>query len=373
MSLEVTSLRNSEIAPALLVSEQELLGAQLSELVRELQKGIGRLADGDDPGQKPATLAIALDQSRPRSAGGLRTYLPESAGAGYWDFVQVVPGIFTGITDAHYYRPYRLELPQETVAKIRVVVSGSLSLESEGKLVTSGSALIHSLQHSDGRRFAYEIKPGDLQMVTLHLMPDAMESMGIDSAALHDAITQEPGEKSSGRAIIGKAIEPASTLLKIAEDIIHSRDRLPADLRLTYITGKSRELLTEALTALFYDVAEQRSAKPSRRRRLQRRLHEARRILESTIADPPTIEALARMVGINRTTLKSEFKSAFGCTIHQFHAGLRMSEAKRLIEETELRFGQIAEQLGFQQAAQFSTAVKRHFGRSPRELRAGPR
>ena len=101
--------RPEDIAPALLVSDQELVGAEFSLLQRLVEQGVGRPAkDADVPKQKPP-MAIALDPSRSPAAGGLRTYLHQETGTGYWDFVQVVPGIYAGLTDASYRWPHRLE------------------------------------------------------------------------------------------------------------------------------------------------------------------------------------------------------------------------------------------------------------------------
>lgn len=359
--------RPNDIAPALLVSDQELVGAEFSLLQRLVEQGVGRPAkDGDASKPKPP-MAIALDPSRSPAAGGLRTYLPEETGTGYWDFVQVVPGIYTGITDASYRRPHCLELPEETLTKIRILCSGCLWLIDSGKTIDAGSVHIHSLRREQARRFAYEIHTGELRMVTLHLTPEGLAGLGMDGKALHDFVAREHAAGDAAAPV--RRIEPADRLLRIAEAILLSRDRFPGAFRLTYVTGKARELLTEALSALFSEGSDSRATPGPRETRLRRRLQEAQRIIDATLADPPIIEQLARMVGINRTTLKAEFKAAFGTTIHQYQAAKRMREARRLIEETALPMGAIAEQLGFSQASQLSSAVRRHYGTTPRALR----
>ncbi|MEQ9270085.1 MAG: AraC family transcriptional regulator [Haliea sp.] len=361
---------NSEIAPALLVCDRDVLGTKLDDVVNLMRSGVGRVV-GDEvgkSGRQSGAFAVALDTSFPRSPGGLRTYLPEHLGNGYWDVVELVPGIYSSITDAHYHRVHRLAHPDETLIKIRVICSGTLLIGTRREAISGGTAHIHSLHPEKANCFSYEIQPGALQMVTLHLLPEALENFGIDIRALHLAIAA--ANTAGTDANPSQPISVSPLLLRIASDMIQSRDRLPPALRLTYITGKSRELLTEILTSLFYGVPNSdMTGTAARETRLKRRIQEAKRILDSSGATPPTIEQLARMVGVNRTTLKTAFKATYGRTIHQYHAERRMNEARRLIEESALQIGEIAERLGFAQLSQLSTAVKRHFGCSPRELR----
>lgn len=357
--------RNSEIASTLLVSDMELVGAELSELMRLVEQGVGRPSRDDSKRVPRKPLAVALGRARSLSTGGLRTYLPENIGDGYWDFIQVVPGIYTGITDAHYRSPHQLELPDETLTKIRVICEGRLHVGGEQDFMGEGSVHIHSLR--PGGRLAYAIQPGGLRMVTLHLTPTGLEDLGIDSSALHEVILKESHSRSMNTPF--KRIDPAVDMLRIANEIIQSRDRLPPAFRLTYVTGKSRELLAEILSALFFGTEKSATQLGVRTTRVRRRLYEAARILDATLAQPPTIDQLARLVGVNRTTLKAEFKALFGSTIHQYQSTRRMKEALRLIKETDFPIGQIAEELGFAQLSQFSTAVRRYAGSSPRELR----
>lgn len=353
------------IAPALRVSDEKLVGARIGSIIDNLQRGVGQPLDYSDQAHRRGSLAVALDQSHSASTGGLRTYLGSDVGRGYWDFIESASGLYAGVTDAYYKHPYHLQLPTETMVKIRIIVSGAIHLEGEEKSSGAGTARIHSL--SSDSRLSYRIQPGALEMVTLHITPAAIQRMGIHSETLHAAIVKASGKYST--IVPSVAIEPAGPLLEIAQSIIGSRDSVPAQFRLTYIAGKTRELLTEALSSLFFGSPTTSSIERQVDKKLAGRLHEARRILESTTSNPPSIEQLSRMVGVNRTTLKATFKTEFGSTIHEYQMRLRMVEAKRLLQQTELQVGEIAEQLGFAQLSHFSNTVRKHLGSSPREIR----
>jgi len=99
------------------------------------------------------------------------------------------------------------------------------------------------------------------------------------------------------------------------------------------------------------------------------RFHEAKRILVNNLESSPTVEQLSRLVGINRTKLKAGFRGLFGETIQTYRTRVRLAEARRLIEETELPMAEIGRMIGFRHAANFTQAIKRHFGMRPLELR----
>jgi AraC-like DNA-binding protein len=63
------------------------------------------------------------------------------------------------------------------------------------------------------------------------------------------------------------------------------------------------------------------------------KLEQARELLETRHADPPTISALARAIGTNEFTLKRSFKAAFGTTIYGYVRRHRMERAAERLDE----------------------------------------
>ena len=59
------------------------------------------------------------------------------------------------------------------------------------------------------------------------------------------------------------------------------------------------------------------------------------------------------------------FKQVFGQTIFDYTQGLRMDEAKRLLETTEKSITEIAFDVGYEYSSNFTTAFKRRFFITP--------
>jgi AraC-like DNA-binding protein len=100
-------------------------------------------------------------------------------------------------------------------------------------------------------------------------------------------------------------------------------------------------------------------------------LHSARSILDTQYADAPTIIQLARKVGVNKQKLTRGFKYIFGLTVYDYLLSVRMARARTLLLETELSITQIALEVGYEYAGNFTTAFKRYFGVPPNVMRKG--
>lgn len=101
------------------------------------------------------------------------------------------------------------------------------------------------------------------------------------------------------------------------------------------------------------------------RREYDRVIH-AREILDSDLVNTPTTLELARRVGINVTTLQTNFKTAFGRTIFAHVREQRLMMARVLLQEYRLSVAEAGRKVGFSRASAFSAAYSKHFGHPPR-------
>lgn len=95
------------------------------------------------------------------------------------------------------------------------------------------------------------------------------------------------------------------------------------------------------------------------------RANQAREILDRNLIDPPRALDLARQVGVNLTTLQANFKAAFGTTIFGYVRRQRLEMGRLLITEHGLRIADAGLRVGFSNAAAFTAAYRRHFGKPP--------
>lgn len=96
----------------------------------------------------------------------------------------------------------------------------------------------------------------------------------------------------------------------------------------------------------------------------------AQRLLLADLAETPELADLARAVGTNTRNLNDAFRKFTGVTALNYLREARMKEAGRLLRATALDVQTIAADLGYGNAANFSTAFRERFGMSPRQFRS---
>lgn len=347
------------------VIDDGVLGLRTSDILRKMQSGVGR-PDPTDSGFSQHARELTLGSADGHAVGGLRTYLPEQIGDGYWDFIEVCPGLFLSITDATYRTRHRMFLPAESLVKIRVVCSGTLNMSNQRLSMTDGSVLIQRI--GGDAPVEYLIEPGTapLRMVVIHALPEALQNLGVTNEMLPEKLRSFLDTENTDDSFF--SVEPSAKLIRIAKDILDSRDRLVNEMRQSYVRGKAYELLCEIILRT-NPATDKRSGGNRFRQSDIVRLHEAKRILASDLELSPTIDQLSRLVGINRTKLKAGFREVFSETVQEYRMRVRMAEALRLIEETELSMAEIGRRVGFNHPANFTKVVKHRFGARPLELR----
>lgn len=98
------------------------------------------------------------------------------------------------------------------------------------------------------------------------------------------------------------------------------------------------------------------------------KMQEAKAFLEENFTHPPTIPALAHLVGTNENHLKKHFKAVFNETVYGYIKNYRIEKARELLRNGELSIAQIADQLGYKHATHFTAAFKKNTGELPKEF-----
>jgi|GEM_PF-1779280 len=99
------------------------------------------------------------------------------------------------------------------------------------------------------------------------------------------------------------------------------------------------------------------------------KLYSVQGLLLRNLNTPPTLDELARQIGINRNKLNEEFKILFGDSVFAWLREQRLQRARELLENDRLPIQKIAEQVGYTTQPQFSRIFKQRFGQSPKEYR----
>jgi AraC-like DNA-binding protein len=101
------------------------------------------------------------------------------------------------------------------------------------------------------------------------------------------------------------------------------------------------------------------------------RMHQARELLRSRLARPPSLVEVAAAVGTNDFALKRNFKAVFGRPVHGYLLDLRLAHACQLLRETRKSIKEIAGAVGYLHPGHFSTAFRHRYGVSPGRFRLG--
>ena len=104
--------------------------------------------------------------------------------------------------------------------------------------------------------------------------------------------------------------------------------------------------------------------KPSTRLSLLERVERARGYLHDHPTEPVTLDRLAAHAGLSQFHLARTFRAVHGEPVIQYHRRLRLERAARLLASGNVA-AEVAERVGFSDAAAFSRAFKRQFGVTP--------
>jgi AraC-like DNA-binding protein len=96
------------------------------------------------------------------------------------------------------------------------------------------------------------------------------------------------------------------------------------------------------------------------------RLHEH---LWENCSQPITVSAAASIVGMTKYRFMKFFKKATGTTFVNYLTHLRLSNARRLLIETDRSIADIATSAGFADQCYFDRRFKRHYGNTPQDAR----
>jgi AraC-like DNA-binding protein len=102
---------------------------------------------------------------------------------------------------------------------------------------------------------------------------------------------------------------------------------------------------------------------------LNERVAEALRIFREAPASVDSITQIAQDLGVSRSHFDREFTQQTGQAPKQFLINCKMIEARRYLESSHLRVGEIAEALGYKDIYFFSRQFKQLVGQSPMQYR----
>jgi AraC-like DNA-binding protein len=211
--------------------------------------------------------------------------------------------------------------------------------------------------------------PGfDTRVIVISFLPEFVYSLGSPS---HDYAFLLP---------FYSKVERRPHVVRAGDLIAAEAHRTLAQLVDCYFNGVSKQFYQAGCKAflleLLYHLARQfRSSQLLKWEflRQQERSVRLKKLFEHISAQAEeklSVTAAARLVGLNTAQFMKVFKQVAGMTLVTYLNHVRLSNAARLLCETNHSIAEIANEVGFSDQSYFDKRFKRAFGRTPKEFRA---
>ena len=106
--------------------------------------------------------------------------------------------------------------------------------------------------------------------------------------------------------------------------------------------------------------------------RLHPAVGNAVRLMQDHIADPLTLEQIARLSGVSPRQLQRHFVSDLNATVMGHYTKLRLSKADEMLRQSRMSIIEIADAAGFSNQSNFARAFRSAYGLSPSRRRRAP-
>jgi AraC-like DNA-binding protein len=296
---------------------------------------------------------------------GIRVSLTPEEGEGYWELTRIRDDFYLVIWNFVYKNP-RFELvPGDGLIQFNFRVTGDLTLavsRAERLRLTRPSLLVWA--QSPGVEIPEWTAPSAHErMVVISVRPDFLVEHFLTSVA--DMPPQLQAYVSNPNGKLNYCQLPLTAqMFDIATKLIKNPLRGP--LSLVYTEALTLELLCVAV-----DGFSGLTGAPQKEyiERELKCLQAARSTLMRQFAPAPTIQKLARSVGMAETALTRGFKAVYGETIFDFSLRCRMQHAMTLLRDRHCSVDEASQAVGYSHSTSFTAAFRRHFGLRPIDVR----
>ncbi len=204
------------------------------------------------------------------------------------------------------------------------------------------------------------LSKGRLLGVSFHFSPQVFYELFTDLPGCLKGLCSVSGTPK-GQRFYQQSRFDKETLLVLKQILVCPYE---GEIQRLYFESKALELVALKLAEL-----EQGHRVPDSNRRDLDRAREAYHILLSDLDHPPSLIDLSRRVGINRNKLNQEFKALYGDTVFNVLRNARLSEAWSLLKQSDKSLSEIAFSVGYNNQSNFTTAFRKEFGKTPKEVR----
>lgn len=98
-----------------------------------------------------------------------------------------------------------------------------------------------------------------------------------------------------------------------------------------------------------------------------RRIRQAKEIIISRMAEPPTLVELSEEIGLSLKKLKEGFKQIYGDSVFGFLFDYKMEYARKMLETGQYNVNEVGLRIGYSTASHFIASFKKKYGTTPKK------
>jgi len=98
-----------------------------------------------------------------------------------------------------------------------------------------------------------------------------------------------------------------------------------------------------------------------------KRIRQAKEIMISRMAEPPTLTQLSDEIRLPIKKLKEGFKQVYGDSVYSFLFDYKMDYARKMLETNKYNVNEVGLKIGYSTASHFITAFKKKYGTTPKK------
>ncbi len=282
-----------------------------------------------------------------------------------WEMCTLQSGVHMVVTNCDYQRAHEEVVPGEGFIEFHYNLGGQTRLQTDTENdLELGESFMLVCRQDHGTHYSVYCPAGPRKLVSIYIHPAILiNQLDVDLAMLNEQQKSFLVDRSEQMLI--QQIALTADIFAAVKAVLDNP--FQAGSRLRYFAAKCWELLCLSTRELL------NASKNFDDLRISARdiklLERARLMLARDLETPPTVDALARIVGTNTNKLKSGFKALYGMTVFEYGLRERMTYALRLMSEDGISASEAARAIGYSSPASFSTAFKKYYGYLPRDVR----
>lgn len=241
--------------------------------------------------------------------------------------------------------------------------SNHFDTDSEILEIESGKIFLFAKMNISGR-VKYS-KNMDFQSISIMTTKEYILSLINKYSKTQNNCWNQLDQEKIDELYLGRKMSEKETIL--VNEIISCKMNNPT--KLIYLNAKAHEFISLKIDEITYENKMSMHTPSNLSNYNMAKMDMARSILIANMSKPPSIDELAKLVGINSTKLKKDFKTAFNTTIYGFLRDKRLELSKQKLYDKELTIAEVANEVGYSNPSKFAKAFRTKYGINPKELR----